>query len=144
MALFNILGRDGVRTGQQESDVLHAQSVVTHLTSLLNARRGVLHHLADYGLPDVEDIYEGLPYSQHELALEVKKLIEKYEPRVSRVNVVPIDIKEDNCVIRFDITAYLSSGKTIRLNTRFASGGKANVSPVHKRDNGYQNRQQGF
>ncbi|MDC9501608.1 MULTISPECIES: type VI secretion system baseplate subunit TssE [unclassified Pseudoalteromonas] len=127
MALFDFLTQPVIRNGQHGFQANEQQSVCNHLNELLNARRGVLKHLSDYGLPDVEDIYEGLPYSQHTLAFEVKKLIEKYEPRVRYANVVPVEIKEDNCVIRLDIQAFLTNGQSIKLNTRFESGGKADV-----------------
>lgn len=127
MALFDFLTQPVIRNGQHGFQANEQQSVCNHLNELLNARRGVLKHLSDYGLPDVEDIYEGLPYSQHTLASEVKKLIEKYEPRVRYANVVPVEIKEDNCVIRLDIQAFLTNGQSIKLNTRFESGGKADV-----------------
>lgn len=127
MALFDFLTQPVIRNGQHGFQANEQQSVCNHLNELLNARRGVLKHLSDYGLPDVEDIYEGLPYSQHTIAFEVKKLIEKYEPRVRYANVVPVEIKEDNCVIRLDIQAFLTNGQSIKLNTRFESGGKADV-----------------
>ncbi|NTS77912.1 type VI secretion system baseplate subunit TssE [Catenovulum sp. SM1970] len=135
MALFDILASErtqlhqfqqGENKGQLSSR--EKRSVQKHLNTLLNARRGVLKHLNDYGLPDVQDIYEALPYSQHTLANEVKQLILKYEPRIKNVIVTPIDIKDENCVIRLDIKAFLATGQSMRFNTRFATGGKANVN----------------
>lgn len=134
MALFDFLSTPINHAAPEFKQQALSRSVVKHLTDLLNAKRGVLKHLSDYGLPDVEDIYGGLPYSQTTLANEVKKLIEKYEPRVSYAVVIPVDIKEENCVIRFDITAYLQSGQSIRLNTRFGASGRANIEPILKRD----------
>lgn len=128
MALFDLLAQPS-RQAYSDNNLSHlSDSVCKHLTQLLNARRGVLEHLSDYGLPDVEDLYEGLPYSQQTLANEVKRTIEKYEPRITNLIVRPIDIKEENCVIRFEIRAQLKTGEIIRLNTKFASGGKANVN----------------
>lgn len=128
MALFDLLAQPS-RQSYSDNNLSHlSDSVCKHLTQLLNARRGVLEHLGDYGLPDVEDLYEGLPYSQQTLANEVKRTIEKYEPRITNLIVRPIDIKEENCVIRFEIRAQLKTGEIIRLNTKFASGGKANVN----------------
>ncbi len=132
MALFELLAKDVNPIHTQDKLQQEARSVCTHLNQLLNARRGVLHHLKDYGLPDVEDIYEGLPYSQQTLSHEVKKVIEKYEPRVKNVLVQPIEINQDNCVIKLNIQAYLTSGISINLDTQFASGGKANVKPNAK------------
>ncbi len=128
MALFDKLANPvrykSVEAEQQDE----LDSVCLHLNSLLNSRRGVLAHMSDYGLPDVEDIYEGLPYSQQTLAFEVKKLIEKYEPRVRSVNVLARDINQSDCIINLDIQAFLVSGLSLQFSTKFASGGKADVN----------------
>lgn len=128
MALFDKLANPvrykSVEAEQQDE----LDSVCLHLNSLLNSRRGVLVHMSDYGLPDVEDIYEGLPYSQQTLAFEVKKLIEKYEPRVRSVNVLARDINQSDCIINLDIQAFLVSGLSLQFSTKFASGGKADVN----------------
>jgi len=127
MALFDKLASP-VRYNSVEAEQRdEVESVCLHLNSLLNSRRGVLSHMSDYGLPDVEDIYEGLPYSQQTLAFEVKKLIEKYEPRVKSVIVLAKDIKQNDCVINLDIQAFLVNGLSLQFSTKFASGGKASV-----------------
>ncbi|GAA0820355.1 hypothetical protein GCM10009111_25650 [Colwellia asteriadis] len=127
MALFDKLAKpvryQSVEAEQREE----VDNVCLHLNSLLNSRRGVLAHMSDYGLPDVENIYEGLPYSQQTLAFEVKKLIEKYEPRVRHVNVLAKDINQNDCVINLDIQVFLVSGLSLQFSTKFASGGKADV-----------------
>lgn len=127
MALFDFLANEIVQRGQFQNEHSEVESIRLHITHLLNARRGVLQHIDNYGLPDVEDIYEGLPYSQHSLATEVKLLIEKFEPRVKSVWVEPVDINVEDYVIRFDIKALLNSGQQIYLSSKFASGGRANV-----------------
>lgn len=127
MALFDKLANPVRYTSIEAERSDEIDSVCKHIHSLLNSRRGVLSHMKDYGLPDVEDIYEGLPYSQQTLAFEVKKLIEKYEPRVRMVNVVARDIQQSDCVIKLEIQAFLVNGSAISLSTKFASGGRANV-----------------
>jgi len=127
MALFDTLAKPVKYSSVEAQQQDEIDSVCKHLNSLLNSRRGVLAHMKDYGLPDVEDIYEGLPYSQQTLALEVKKLIEKFEPRVRTVNVLAREINQNDCVIKLDIQAFLVSGSSIQLSTKFASGGKADV-----------------
>ncbi|WMO13641.1 hypothetical protein NI376_16555 [Pseudoalteromonas piscicida] len=59
MALFDLLAQPS-RQAYSDNNLSHlSDSVCKHLTQLLNARRGVLEHLGDYGLPDVEDLYKG-------------------------------------------------------------------------------------
>lgn len=127
MALFDKLANPVRYTSVEKEQQDEVNSVCKHLNMLLNSRRGVLSHMNDYGLPDVEDIYEGLPYSQQTLSFEVKKLIEKYEPRVRSVNVLAKNIKQNDCVINLDIQAFLVSGLSLQFNTKFASGGEASV-----------------
>lgn len=127
MALFDKLANPVSYKSAEAEQRDEVDSVCMHLNSLLNSRRGVLAHMSDYGLPDVEDIYEGLPYSQQTLAFEVKKLIEKYEPRVRSVNVLANAINQNDCVINLEIQAFLVSGLSLQFNTKFASGGKAAV-----------------
>jgi type VI secretion system protein len=127
MALFDKLAEPVTYQSITSEKKVEIESVCQHLNYLLNSRRGVLSHMGDYGLSDVEDIYEGLPYSQKTLALEVKKLIEKYEPRVRSVNVVAKDINQGDCVITLDIQAFLVSGLSLQLSTKFATRGKASV-----------------
>ncbi len=127
MALFDKLANPVCYKSVEADQRDEVDSVCLHLNSLLNSRRGVLAHMSDYGLPDVEDIYEGLPYSQKTLAFEVKKLIEKYEPRVRSVNVLAKGINQKDCVINLDIQAFLVSGLSLQFSTKFASGGRADV-----------------
>ncbi|MBU2894382.1 type VI secretion system baseplate subunit TssE [Colwellia sp. D2M02] len=127
MALFDKLANPVCYKSVEAEQREELDSVCLHLNSLLNSRRGVLVHMSDYGLPDVEDIYEGLPYSQQTLAFEVKKLIEKYEPRVRSVNVIAKNINQHDCVINLEIQAFLVSGLSLQFSTKFASGGKADV-----------------
>lgn len=105
----------------------HCQSIQLHLTRLFNARQGSLTHLPDYGLPDVVDIYRGLPYSVPKLLLAMKGAIEKYEPRLSAVTLHPLTSLSENYVLQLHIVAKLFNGKNIQLETYFMSDGEAEV-----------------
>jgi type VI secretion system protein len=127
VALLDILESD---SRLSESHSL-ANSIRLHLTRLLNSRQGVLPHLKDYGLPDVESIYSGLPYSRDDLAMAIKKVIEKYEPRLLRVSVKPKDKQDYECILRFQIDGVMSNGDTIQMQTYFEDLGKARVRNIH-------------
>lgn len=64
------------------------RSVVAHLNWLLNSRRDRHPQLEGYGLPDLHD-YMHSPNPEVALAVELKRVIEKYEPRLTRVRVSP-------------------------------------------------------
>jgi type VI secretion system protein len=126
VALLDILESD---SRFSESNNL-ANSIRLHLTRLLNSRQGVLAHLPEYGLPDVESIYSGLPYSRDDLAAAIKCVIEKFEPRLVRVNVRPKEKQDYECILRFQIDGVMSNGDTIQMQTYFEELGKARVRNI--------------
>ncbi len=64
------------------------RSIVDHLNWLLNSRRDRCPHLDGYGLPDLHD-YLHMPNPESALASELRRIIERYEPRLTRVRVTP-------------------------------------------------------
>jgi type VI secretion system protein len=97
------------------------------LRRLFNARRGSLAHLPDYGLPDIGVIYENLPYSVDELARQVCRLIEVYEPRLSAVRVRRLGTVGEDRRIHLEIAARLVALGEVRFQTVFESAGIAQV-----------------
>lgn len=102
-------------------------SIHDHLLRLLNARQGVLRHLPDYGLPDLDMFYRELPYSEQDIAFSVKNVIEKYEPRLRGVRVRPRTRDIRNCVVRMEISGHLQDGTQVRFQTLFKSNYQAQV-----------------
>ena len=102
-------------------------SIHDHLIRLLNARQGVLEHLPDYGLPDLDMFYRELPYSEQDIAFSVKSVIEKYEPRLQNVRVQPRARDIRTCVVRMEIGGQLQDGTQVRFQTLFKSNYQAQV-----------------
>jgi type VI secretion system lysozyme-like protein len=64
------------------------QCIITHLNWLLNTRRDRHPQLEGFGMPDLHEyLTEADPETV--VALELRKVIERYEPRLSRVRVLP-------------------------------------------------------
>ncbi|MCO7378515.1 type VI secretion system baseplate subunit TssE, partial [Enterobacter hormaechei] len=63
-------------------------SVLDNMQRILNCRAGTLAHLPDYGLPDMTKILQGMPGTAHQLITTLSAVLLKYEPRLSRINVV--------------------------------------------------------
>jgi type VI secretion system protein len=103
-------------------------SIRAHLTRLLNSRRGSLIHLPDYGLPDVTEIYQGLPYSIDALIDAIKNTIEKYEPRLHNISIKPKPMNDKDCVLRLEICATTNTNDQLQFNTYFMSGGTAEIA----------------
>lgn len=96
-------------TTKQSTTVL-AESVLQHLTKVLNTRRG--HSLTqpeDYGMIDLTDLIHGFPESIKEMQQAIRTTIEKYEPRLRNVYVEYVESGEDVLTLRFKITAQIST-----------------------------------
>ncbi|TCS41297.1 type VI secretion system baseplate subunit TssE [Reinekea marinisedimentorum] len=129
-ALFDILkgktaNGDPLKKYPGQEDLLI--SVHDHLIRLLNARQGVLEHLPDYGLPDLDMLYRELPYSEQDIAFAVKNVIEKYEPRLTQVRVQPRARDIRYCVVRMEISGRLQDGTQVRFQTLFKSNYQAQI-----------------
>jgi type VI secretion system protein len=114
------------------SEQLLIQSVIDHLTRLLNTRRGSIHHLPDYGLPDISGVYRNMPESVQELEYAMQETIEEYEPRLMK----PIRIYKqqeehaDGFLLTFVVEAQLAGVGDVRLHTRFSHIGLAEIIPA--------------
>lgn len=104
------------------------EQLKSNLSEILNTRRGSLHYLPDYGLPDLNKIYQGLPESMGFLVSEVENLIRIYEPRLTSVNIIPYLSKEVDCVVHLKLEATFMPSKTpVYFETYFLSGGEAKI-----------------
>ncbi|VAW76154.1 Uncharacterized protein similar to VCA0109 [hydrothermal vent metagenome] len=129
--IFEILSGqyyDETKLGAVAESEHTAHSIVSHLSRLLNARQGVLRHLPDYGLPDITEVYQGLPYSLDGLLEDITRLILKYEPRLLNVEVVPVSVNDVDAILRLEIRGSTEDGKIMKFETFFLSGGYAKVN----------------
>jgi len=104
------------------------KSVGDHISRLFNTRQGSISHLPDYGIPDIAQLYRGLPASFEELKISILNLIKKYEPRLERVQIRltpfnPVDMK-----VNFVLSGYLKTGNAVLFNTGFSSTGEVQVA----------------
>ena len=127
--LLDLLLSDHRALGELGEPAVEVASLQRHLAVLLNARQGRLPHIPGYGLPDVESLYAGLPYSQQVLAESVRQLVLQYEPRV-RHAVTRCDRPADgSCVVRVSLQLYLRDGGAPTMRCDFGIGGNAVVIP---------------
>lgn len=97
----------GSKTGIDDSVVV--MSIMNHLTKMLNVRHGSVETLSDYGLPDFNGLMTQFPRAIGEIRREIQNCIEKYEPRLRKVKVSYAEDGLNPLVLRFDITAELST-----------------------------------
>ena len=90
----------------EESTEDLADSVLAHLQRMLNTRQGNCLTLDDYGIPDFTDMVHSFPEAVGRMQRAIRHSIERYEPRLRRVRVNPVD-EEDFFRVRFEITGEL-------------------------------------
>lgn len=98
-------------------------SVLDNMQRILNCRAGTLAHLPDYGLPDMTKILQGMPGTAHQLITTLSAILLKYEPRLSRINVVMQEQIQPG-ELRYAIDAELKGVGLVRYGTEFMLEGR--------------------
>ncbi|MGC6120575.1 type VI secretion system baseplate subunit TssE [Enterobacter hormaechei] len=98
-------------------------SVLDNMQRILNCRAGTLAHLPDYGLPDMTKILQGMHGTAHQLITTLSAVLLKYEPRLSRINVVMQEQIQPG-ELRYAIDAELKGVGLVRYGTEFMPEGR--------------------
>ena len=98
-----------------------------HLRRMLNCWHGHAPAVPDYGIPTLSELVHSFPESISLMQRAIRTTIEKYEPRLRRVRVVPVESEDDILTLHFEISADLVTSDekaSIRLETRVDSNGR--------------------
>lgn len=120
---------ESTRTIHQDTRRL-AQSVMENLRRLLNSRQGIVPTQPDYGIPDLVDVIHNFPDAIQGMRKGIKATIEKYEPRLRRVNVKHVESADDPLALRYEITAELVTDEekaSVWIQTRIDGSGEVEV-----------------
>lgn len=101
-----------------------------HLTLLLNARRGSVEHLPDYGMPDMASFYADYPASLTGLRQAVEELIKVYEPRLQNPRVRLVEAETGDFRVSLVISGEIEEpdGQSrVTYRTVFFSDGRAEL-----------------
>ncbi|WP_417538846.1 type VI secretion system baseplate subunit TssE [Marinobacter sp.] len=110
-SLFERLEQAGSPEGQSMGEVTHVvASIKRHLVRLLNAHPGNSACAPELGLLDFNDATLGTHDLSIQIRSAIRQCIEKYEPRVKRVDVVALPQGPDPLQLRFQVTVYLNVG----------------------------------
>jgi len=104
-------------------------SILAHLTRILNTRQGSVPISGAYGIPDLTDFMTSYPESVTEIERSIRCAIEVCEPRLRSVKIVFIPQDDDLLCLRFQIIAHLDrdSEKNILIETLVDSDGKVSL-----------------
>ena len=106
-SLFERLNGDAQLRNGKSLEVSAMASVAAHLAKMLSTRAGSVQTLADYGLPDLNDMRLSLHDSLSQARLAIVGFIEAYEPRLSEVRVVSLPRANDQLRLTFSIEGLL-------------------------------------
>lgn len=110
MQMFTLLerlaepSRIAQRTVRSDSAVQLA-SIARNLERIFNTRVGSAQAQMDLGLPPPNELIPHWPESSADLQRAIETCLEKYEPRLTHVRVVPLPIDTERLQLRFRITA---------------------------------------
>ncbi len=82
-------------------------SVIAHLSRLLNVRRGSVPTLPDYGMPDFNDLAHEDARVVNAVRAAIVDVVTRYEPRLQRLSVTYVPDEDNVLDLRFRITATL-------------------------------------
>lgn len=121
----------GERTNQTQVDIL-VRSVMDHLRRLLNPRQGSVPLDPQFGVPDFTNIAGGLASgSPREIEEAIRRMVQKYEPRLKSPKVTLNRESTDVLAIRFDLGGMLEVDNRdipLQLSTTVGANGKVHVT----------------
>jgi type VI secretion system protein len=101
-------------------------SVMDNMQRILNSRAGSIKHLPDYGLPDMAQVYQGLPSSAFVLMHAMQKTLLKYEPRLQTVDI-KLEESDDKMMLHYTLICHLKEAGLVKFGTYFMPEGKATL-----------------
>lgn len=90
------------------------RSILHNLKRVLNARKGQSPAQMEFGITSPSDMASGYPESVYDMQREIRDAIERYEPRLTDVQLTQIESEDDKLVARFQISAKLADASNPR------------------------------
>ncbi|KFA59585.1 hypothetical protein A9G34_07840 [Gilliamella sp. Choc4-2] len=107
-------------------------SVMDNIERILNSRAGAIHHLPDYGLPDMSTVFQALPSSAYVLMRAIERTLLMYEPRLASIDINIDEKSNDAMVLGYELVCYFKEGGLVKYGTYFMSDGKARLKYSRK------------
>ena len=106
-SLFERLSGEADKRANWRREDAAMASVAAHLAKMLSTRAGSVQTLADYGLPDLNDMRLSLHDALSQARRAIEHFIEAYEPRLSHVKVISRPRDHDQLKLAFSIEGQL-------------------------------------
>ena len=106
-SLFERLGGETQQRSGLSREASILASVAAHLAKMLSTRAGSVQTLPDYGLPDLNDMRLSLHDALTQAREAIEEFIERYEPRLSQVQVTALPNDGDSLRLAFSLQGWL-------------------------------------
>ncbi|WLH01193.1 type VI secretion system baseplate subunit TssE [Pseudomonas beijingensis] len=106
-SLFERLAGNSEKRRGLSREVCTVTSVAAHLAKMLSTRAGSVQTLADYGLPDLNDMRLSLHDAGSQARKAIETFIKAYEPRLRNVCVFLVPSNADQLRLSLRIDALL-------------------------------------
>lgn len=87
------------------------RSIIKNLQRILNTRLGQAPAQMDLGMPAPSDIVLAAPDAVGLVQKNLRICIEKYEPRLSTLDITRVESEHDVLTLRFQVTGRIASSK---------------------------------
>lgn len=125
-----------IRRGEPESPTAtesvtdRIRSVSANVRRILNAREGSACAQLDYGMPAPSEIVHAFPHAVDRCKRQIQTLIERFEPRLSDLEVIHLEVESDPLKIYFQVSGKLRSdagGTWLTLRVAYHPSGRVDV-----------------
>lgn len=119
----------GPSSSVEDVDLL-MRSIEANLARLLNAREGSAAAQPDYGMPPPSEIVHAFPRAVTRVQQHVKRLLERFEPRLCDLEVTHLENEQDKLSLRFQIQARLATSPSamwVSYALRFDPSGRVTL-----------------
>jgi type VI secretion system protein len=126
--IYNVEKNPDRREGHDPARQIN--SIMNHLQRVLNTKQGSVLIADDYGIPDFTNMPGAFSSgASHDMERIIKHVIEKYEPRLTRVRATFAAQEDDVLALRFEIDARLATEEhtPVTFETVVDAGGKINI-----------------
>lgn len=130
-SLFERLSGEADKRASWRREDAAMASVAAHLAKMLSTRAGSVQTLADYGLPDLNDMRLSLHDALSQARQAIEHFIEAYEPRLSDVRVISRPRDHDQLKLAFSIEGQLEVNgikRQVSFAARLDGSGQVSVS----------------
>ena len=121
-------------------ELVGQQSIMRHLTLLLNTRKGSVPIEPDYGLSDMNNIAGSFSSGTSEdICLEIIQQIDRYEPRLLNPKISSVTEIQDIISLKYELNAQIIGNQAVLANDSFSmylrinSAGRVRLEPRRDR-----------